>query len=81
MNRILSITTLSLALLGAGFSAAADAASRRVVHPNDEGGTTATAVTAHRGANGASAVRGRAVKTDGQGNAMPSVGGFDHFSA
>jgi len=69
MNRILSLTALGLALVGAAFTAtSADAASRRVEHANAQGGVTATAVGVHQGVSG-SAVRGRAVKTDGQGNA------------
>ena len=70
-NRILSLTALGLALVGAGFTASfAEAATRRVEHANAnaQGGVTATAVGVHQGASG-SAARRRAVKTDGQGNA------------
>lgn len=75
MNRILSITALALALGGAGFTTfSAEAASRRVVHGNADGGVTASAVTARQGASGV-AVRGRAVRTDGQGNATAVSGG------
>ncbi|MES1163239.1 MAG: hypothetical protein ABUL50_09275, partial [Rhizobacter sp.] len=74
MNRLLSLTALGLALVGAGFSTlSAEAASRRVVHGNADGGVTASAVTARQGASGA-AVRGRAVRTDGQGNATAVSG-------
>ena len=74
MNRLLSISALGLALVGAGFTTlSAEAASRRVVHDNAQGGVTASTVGAKQGANG-TAVRGRAVRTDGQGNATAVSG-------
>jgi hypothetical protein len=65
-------TTFLVTTLAAG---TADAASRRVVRPNAEGGTTATAITAHAGPNGGKSVRGRGVATDGQGDAKTVSGG------
>ena len=68
MSRILSLTALTLALVGAGFTAtAAEAASRRVVDPNPQGGVTATTVAAHRGANGATALRAGKTATAADG--------------
>jgi hypothetical protein len=47
MNRILSITALGLALVGAGFTTlSAEAASRRVAHGNADGGNGGSAARA-----------------------------------
>jgi len=61
MNRILSSTTLGLALLGAGLAtfipSQAEAATRRVVKTDGAGNAAVATGTAVRGANGASAAR------------------------
>lgn len=77
MTHTLSISTLGAALLVAGFATTTDAeaASRRVVRPNLAGGTTATAAVVRQGPYGGGIVRGRAVATDGQGNATTVRGG------
>lgn len=61
MNRILSATTLGLALLGAGLAtfipSPAEAATRRVVQPDGAGNAAVATGAAARGPNGARAVR------------------------
>jgi hypothetical protein len=74
MNRL--AVALSAALLGStlGLSCTAEAASRRIVRPNAEGGVPATAAVARDGARGAAVLRGRALRTDGQGSATAVSG-------
>jgi hypothetical protein len=74
MNRILSVTALGLALVGAGFTTTAEAASARVVHPNSVGGTTTAGVTARQGANGGTAVRAGRTSTVADGSAQHASG-------
>jgi hypothetical protein len=80
MKHALSISALGAALLVAGFATTTDAeaASRRIVRPNAAGGTSATAAVVRQGPYGGGIVRGRAVATDGQGNATAVRGGTAH---
>ena len=75
MNRILSTTTLTIALLGAALTALdADAASRRVVRTDGQGDASVVSAGAVRGPNGASAARAGTTTRNADGSATHRSG-------
>jgi hypothetical protein len=75
MNRILSLTALSLALAGAGFTTlSAEAASRRVVKTDGQGNASVASAAAVRAPNGARAVRTGKTSVAADGSAQHESG-------
>lgn len=76
MNRqvIDGIIIAAVLVLGATHLYAQGMGSRKVIHANQAGGVTGSAMRGVKGPNGGAAVGGRGVATDGQGNAAGGSG-------